>query len=1124
MNVKLRKLILRMSKTVIYAIICCYSLTMAFGTDASAQRKMLSEITINLNIKSSQLTDLIKQVEQVSDFTFMYSKRDLSGKKIDIPNGKWNMNDLLRKVSEQTHLSIKRVNETIALTAIRGDNEPEFSEKIFFDANTTITGTITDDQDSPLPGATIIVKGSTIGTVSDVNGKYTLTDVPETAEMLVISFMGMKTVEVPITGSTVNIKLEADITALEELIVVGYGTMKKSDLTGAVQRVTLDDMPPQANFNLMQAIQGRNAGVNIQTTGGAGSEPNLSIRGRTSLSGSDSPLIVLNGIIYNGSINDINVNDVETIDILKDASAAAVYGARSANGVMIITTKKGTSEKPKFSFNAYYGVQSMTNNPMRVMNGDEYAIRLTDYFYQQSLYQWYATNPTSDAGKPVRPDVTDRTVVASTLRTQEERDNYVAGNEIDWVEEVLQTAPIQQYNLSYSGQSERTNYFISGSYVDQKGILKNDEYNRITFYGNVETKVTNWLKLGVVSSYAYSDYSGQAAELNDARVASPLANNYIGQATYDTYLTGEAYMPYPLANLYSSDYDVRNNLNLLGTAEVTIPGLNGFSWKLDFSNNLWTRERNNFWPSTHPDGATLIGVAEKNPQTERNLLFNNIFSYVNSFGDHGVNATLLYSWENRTGSSTLARAQGFDNSILGFNSLQLGSIATNSSTAWEENNLAYMARVGYTFKDRYLLTGTVRRDGYSGFGADNKFATFPSISAGWVLSEEGFFNSPGIYTKLRVSYGQNGNQGIGRYSSFSRMQIQTYAFGSSTAVGVYPNTLGNSSLRWEKTASLNLGVDYGFLEDRISGSLEFYKAQTTDVLVQRALPRATGYANVWTNIGGVENTGFEFSINTINVQNAKLRWTSRFQFSINRGKITKLYGDENDQDIGNGWFIGEPISAIYDYEVDGGIWTEEELYNGQIFDNWFPGQYRYKDLNDDGVIEATNDRAVIGYEEPLYRFSINNEVTYGNFTLSFYINSVQGGKNYYMADNSSVVNPDWNADTYYRINSSAVRQYWTPDNGVNNATGAYNTPVVHGGVYESRSFVRLQTVSLSYSLGQKALQSLNMQTLDVFISSVNPYTWTQWSGWDPEIGNSSTTLANNNPVMRNFTIGLRLSL
>jgi len=985
-------------------------------------------------------------------------------------------------------------------------------------AQRTVTGTVTDDMESPLPGAAVIVKGTTIGTVTDINGAFSITNVPETGETLVISFLGMRTKEVPISEGQINIQLEADLMALDELVVVGYGTMKKSDLTGAVQRVTMEDLPPQANINVIQALQGYTAGVNVQSTGGAGAEPDLSIRGQTSLSGSDEPLIVLNGIIYNGSINDINVNDVETIDVLKDASAAAVYGARSANGVLIITTKKGKTAKPKVTFNAYYGVQGMTNNPMRVMNAEEYAIRLVDYYYQQELYQWYYTNPTGEAGKPVRPDINDRNLVSQSLRTQEEKDNYVAGNSIDWVDEILQPAPIQQYNLSYSGQSERTSYFVSGSYTNEEGIRKNDKFSRLTFYGNIETKVTDWLKLGAVTSYSRGDYSGEATDLNDARHASPLADNHIGSPDYDTYLTGEVYMPYPLVNIYTDNSDIRNNLNLLATAEIAIPKLKGFVWKLDFSDNYITRDLNNFWPVTHPDGAASRGRAEKHPYTQQNLLFNNIFSYVNSFGDHDVNATLLYSWENRTGKETIANASQFDNPVLGYNSLQLGSISSNESYAWEENNLAYMARVGYTYKSRYLLTGTIRRDGFSGFGPDNKFATFPSISGGWVLSEEGFFGSSGMYLKLRASYGLNGNQGIGRYSSFSRMTDEPYAYGGATNIGVYPSSLGNSGLKWEKTASFNIGIDYGFMDDRISGSLEVYQAQTSDVLVERAIPISTGYENVWTNIGGIDNNGVELGINTVNIKNSFFNWTSNFQFSLNKGKITKLYGGESDADIGNSWFVGEPISAIYDYKVNGGIWTEEELYSGQIFDNWYPGQFRYHDLNGDGIIEPTNDRSIIGYEDPLYRFSINNVLSYKNFTFSFFINAVQGGKNYYMQDNSSVVNVDWNADTFYRINASAVRPYWTPDNGVNNSTGAYNTPVTHGGVYESRSFVRLQNVTLSYDLGQKTLDNLNMQGLRFYISSRNPYTWTKWSGWDPESGTS------NNPVMRNVTVGLTLTL
>ncbi len=984
-------------------------------------------------------------------------------------------------------------------------------------AQRTVTGTVVDESETPLPGVTVVVKGTTIGTVTDNEGNFSLA-VPESGKILVFSFIGMKMQEVPITGSQHSIQMESDVIGLEEVIAVGYGTMRKSDLTGSVTRVSMDDRPPQSNLNVLQALQGTSAGVNVQATGLAGSEPELSIRGQTSLSANDDPLIVLDGIIYNGSINDININNVESIDILKDASAAAVYGSRSANGVMIITTKKGTTEKPRITFNMYYGFQDMTNNPMKVMNAEQYAIRLVDYYYQQELYQWYYTNPTSDAGKPVRPDITNRSLVSERLRTQEEKDNYMAGNKIDWVDEVLQIAPIQNYNVSYSGRSNKTNYFVSGSFTNEEGIQLNDKFKRLTLHTNIESELTDWLTMGVISSYSYRDYSGLPASLHFARRGSPLADNHIGSPNYEKFLTGEVYMEYPLVDTYADNSDIRNNLFLVTSAKVSIPWVQGLSYNLDYSHNYSNRNENSFFPVNHPDGVNNKGRAEKEPSEERNWLVNNIITYDNTFNNHHINTTLLYSRESRHGQSSFLRAEGFDNPVLGYNSMELGTVATVSSGAWEENSLSYMARLNYSYMNRYLFTATYRRDGFSGFGAENKFANFPSVSLGWVISEEDFLSNSDMYLKIRTSYGENGNQGIGRYSSFSRMEDQAYVYGSSTAIGVYPNTLGNASLSWESTTSVNLGFDFGFLKQRISGSLDFYQANTTDVLVERALPITTGYESVWTNIGGIENKGIELELNTINLQKREFTWNTNFMFSLNRDKITKLYGDENDQDIGNSWFVGEPISAIYDYEIDGGIWTEEELYSGQIFDNWYPGQYRYKDLNNDGVIEPTNDRKIIGYEAPSYRFSINNSLSFKNFSLSVFIYSVQGGDKYFMQNNSSVVNISWNADDVYRINASAVRPYWRPDNPVNNATGVYNTPVTHGGVYESRGFVRLQDVSLTYQLGRNALDYLNFEDLRIYIASKNPYTWTQWSGWDPESGTS------NEPVMRNVTVGFKLTL
>jgi len=984
-----------------------------------------------------------------------------------------------------------------------------------------INGTVTDrTTGDPMPGVNVVVVGTNVGALTDITGKYSLT-LPDKNAVLNFSFIGYNSAEIAYTGNaTINIALEPAIQALDEVIVIGYGTQKKSDLTGSVVRINMEDRVTLANTNLSQALSGVTAGVNVnQTNGLAGAEPNLAIRGQTSLSASDQPLIVIDGIIYNGSVTDINLNDVESVDILKDASAAAVYGSRSANGVMLITTKKGKSEKPVVSFNMYYGYQNMTNNPMKVMNGDDYAIRLSDYNWQQDLYIWYKTNPTSDAGKPVRPDINNRALIATFLRTQEERDNYNAMREIDWVKEVTQVAPIQNYNLSLSGISGSSNYFVSASYTNEEGIILNDHFKRFTLHSNIQSSVTDWLTIGLNSTYSIRDYSGQNVSLSDARTATPWADNHIGKPDFVPYLTGELYMPYPLASLYADNKDVRTSLFNVANAKLTLPWIKGLTYELNFSTTNTDRTNNTFSPVTIAAGSQNRGRAEKHPDKTKNWIVNNIVSYNQTFGDHQVNATLLYSRENRQGEDSDFVSEGFDNDVLGYDAMELGTLLETSSGAWEENSLSYMARANYTYKNRYLITGTFRRDGFSGFGAAKKFANFPSVSVGWVASSEPFLSDvKWLYLKLRTSYGVNGNQGIGRYSSFSRMGTRAMVFGPITYIGVYPSTLGNSDLAWETTASLNAGIDWGLFNRRISGSIEVYKSTTDDVLVERALPSTTGYSDVWANIGSIESKGIELELRTVNLTKGPVTWESNFTFSLNRDKITTLYGGANDRDVGNGWFVGQSIDVIYDYKEIGSVWTEEELYSGNILDNWYPGQFKYVDQNDDGLIESVNDRTFIGNYSPNFRFSINNTLAYQSFTLSFFLNSIMGGNGYYMADNSSVLNIDWNADSARRINASDVRPYWTPDNGVTNATGVFNAPIVHGGIYQSRGFVRLQDISLSYKLGPNVLRTLQLEACQFYIASKNPYVWTKWSGWDPETGTS------NNPMMRNITAGVRITL
>jgi TonB-dependent starch-binding outer membrane protein SusC len=996
----------------------------------------------------------------------------------------------------------------------------------------TLSGTVTGTDGTPLVGVAVTVKGTTLGTNTGNDGKFLLS-VPASAQNLTFSFIGMETLVIPVTSENAyNVTLSQTTIGLDEVVVTGYGTQKKSDLTGSVVRVNMDQKSSISNVTIAGALQGVTAGVNVGGVSTAGQVAELSIRGKTSLSATDEPLIVLDGIIYNGSIADINIDDVETIDILKDASAAAVYGSRSANGVMIISTKRGRSDKPVINVNAYYGFQDFTNSQESAMNGDQFAIRMVDFYYQQDLYAWYATHPTSDAGKPVRGDITDRNFVASNLRTQEEQENYLAHHYVDWMKEIQQKAPIQNYHISVSGKANKTNYYIAGSYTGEKGRIMNDQFKRATILTNLENKITDWFTIGLNTSYSYRDYSGLPATIGGgwmegAMPASPLTNIRDANGNYPMILAQE--VAHPMQNTVCDNLDLRKNFMITGYTRIQIPKIKGLTYEFNYSNTFYTTTDATFYPSTTTTGNENKGFAVKNYNETSNWIYNNIVTYVRTFGDnHAVNATLLYSRENRWGKSSYLDASGFDNELLGYNAMELGTVKNVDTDGWEENSLSYMARLNYTFKSRYLLTGTIRRDGYSGFGANKKTATFPSISLGWVISNEAFLKNQSVinFLKLRTSVGENGNQGIGRYSSFSKMSSdQPYIYGTSTGVGIYPSSLGNADLGWESTLSYNLGIDYGILKNRISGSIDVYTAQTSNVLVSRALPGSTGYTSVWTNIGGIANKGIELALTTINIDKA-LRWETKFVFSLNRDKITKLYGGGEDRDLGNGWFVGEPISALYDYKLAGGIWTEKEFYEGKItIPETYPGHLKIVDQNKDDILDPNNDRVIVGYETPNYRFSIYNNLSYKNFTFSFFLNSIMGGNGYYQSENGTAVlacysipgSGDAGIQYVYRKNLVSTRQYWTPDNGVTDAPSLYFLPARVAGFYQDRSFVRLQDVSLTYTFSKDVLKTLRLDGLQVYVSGKNIYTWTKWQGWDPEM------TGDNDRMMRNVIAGVRLT-
>ncbi|MEX2565959.1 MAG: TonB-dependent receptor [Cyclobacteriaceae bacterium] len=987
-------------------------------------------------------------------------------------------------------------------------------------ADVTVSGTVVDANGEPIPGATVSVPGSTIGTATDLDGAYSIT-VPE-GSTLVFSFIGFESQTVNVEDqSIINITLMENISSLDEVVVVGYGSVKRSDLTGSVISISMDEIPPAANMNLLQALRGHSAGLNVQGGAQAGDEPSFSIRGQNTLSASTRPLIVLDGIIFNGAISDINVSDIQQIDVLKDASAAAIYGSRSANGVIIVTTKKGTGKEPTINFSSYIGFHDYSNHPVKMMNADQYVTKLLDYNYMQSLYGWYGQNPTGPndlGGRPERPE-SDQNAILSVLQSDDERENFLAGNEINWVDEVTRTAPVTNSDLSIAGSGDRYSYYVSGSYTNQKGVQVNDQFTRTTLNSKVEGKLVDWVTVGLNTLISNRDFSGVEGDMTYARNASPLASKYDENGMYPPLFNDEFLMRHPLSGELIDNDDKRKNLFVSAFTKVDVPFIEGMNYEFNYSNNYNSVSNNTFHPSSVYDGLTRQGWALINNATTTDWIINNILNYsVDIDEDHRLNTTLVYTREKSYGKSSSLSANRFPNELLGYNNVAFAEQSTIGSGAWEEGAVGYMARINYVYDNKYLLTGTFRRDGYSGFGAENKYANFPSLSAAWTVSEENFMDNSKNwldFLKFRLSYGENGNQGIGRYSSLTRMGQLNYAFGPNSAIGIGPATLGNAGLSWESTTSTNLGLDYVLFNERISGEIDIYTANTQNVLVTRSLPGATGFNSVWTNIGKIENKGIELELRTVNVLQP-IRWESRFVFALNRDKIATLYGDGRD-DIGNQWFLGEPISAIYDYNRTGGLWTEEELYNGETHNNFYPGQFKLEDLNGDNIINPNDDRKIVGYATPNYRFSVGNNLYYGDFTLTFMLNSIMGGNGYYIQDNRALLEATSAFDYANRVNMTATRENWTPTNGVTNTPAVYNYPSVLSGNYQDRSFIRLQDVSLSYRFNQNVLDNLKVKSLQAYISGQNLYTWTNWEGFDPELGGSTLLM------MRNIILGVRLS-
>ena len=970
-----------------------------------------------------------------------------------------------------------------------------------------VKGQVTDKNGEGVIGATVKVKDAATGTVTDYDGNFTLN--VQKAGTLVVSYIGYLTKEVAFTpGQTLNISIEEDATALDEVVVVGYGVQKKSDVTGSVTSINKERLSKLPVTNVLQAVQGAAAGVTIsQGSSIPGDAPSALVRGRNSINAGTGPYIVVDGVPISksgGSLNDINPGDIESMEILKDASATAIYGTNGANGVILITTKHGKDGKPSVSYNGYLGVEDFAHK-MDYCNGAQITQRYKDYVAQ---------NP-------------GETMYNDFVKNQNEAEAQAAGRETDWLYDMVsQTGIIQDHNVTVNGGAEKIKYFISGDYMSQKGVLKGFNYKRYSLRMNIDADVTDYLRIGTNSYIVSHNRDGGRVNFMMAEAMSPYGKVYEDDGSYCIYpMYTESLFFNPLRDI-NQDHERRQwNINLNAYAELNFGNiwkpLTGLTYKFNFGYSFVPKRENyyNGAEQNDPNGYGYIFNAETQSRTVENIL-----TYAKDIQKHHFDITLLYASSRKKYHDNTATGAKFINDELLWHNLGGGGTQTAKSYTDLYTTVSQMGRLNYSYDSRYLFTFTVRRDGSSVFGSDNKYGTFPSVALGWNIANEKFMEKADWLNnlKLRLSYGKAGNEAIGVYETLAKMSNAALTMDGQSNTALYPSSrMGNSGLGWETTKTFNIGIDFGFLNNRINGNIDFYTSTTTDLLLQRNLPKISGYSNVYMNMGKTANKGLEITINSKNIVTKDFTWGTNLVWSWNKNEIKDLYGDEKS-DIGNRWFIGEPISVIYDYEMVG-IWQKDEIERGD-HQNWDPqaqpGDVKLRDVNGDGKIDPNDDKTIQGQTTPKWIGGLTNTFTYKNLSLSIFIQTVQGLKR-----NNSLLGTA--SDEMGRRNSPTEIGYWSESNPSNEFRSLSKTSNRWGyGFPCDASFTRIKDVTLSYQFPAQIVNALRISALTVYASARNLATFTSWKGWDPEADITQRGWGgyeNNYPMTKSYVFGLNVT-
>ena len=1054
-----------------------------------AVQSFSQETNMKLNSRNTSIRNVLGQIEDQSGYYFLYNNDLINvSKKVTINIRNSDIKKVLDQLFEGQSIDYVIKDRQIVLTP------SETVNKAIMLQNRTIKGKITDKTGSPLPGATIVIKGTTNGTITGFDGSYSISNIKNNA-ILVFSFIGMETQEIPVEENTkINVELQESSIDIGEVVAVGYGSMKKSDITGSVVSISKETLESRPAINIEQILQGTMAGLNVtvDASSAEGSSNTMLVRGENSISASNDPLIIMDGIPYSGSFSEINSNDIESIEVLKDASSTAIYGSRGANGVILITSKKGKAGTMTVNYTGSYSIDEVINVP-DLMDGKT--------FYETKIGRGLTTDAIEDEG-------------------------YESGRTTDWVKLATRTGHKNRHNISFMGGNELTKYYLSFINNNSEGIALGDKFKSYIFRINFSHKLLPWITFNTNTQYGLYDRGGVKASFGDSFTMNPLGIPFNEDGSYRMQTWNDGLYSYnPLLSLLYKNSNKTRRIITNNNLKFDFPFLKGLSYNLNTGYDYRNTLAQTYKGTDTELGLKYNGISDSNNSYSEDWIIENIISYKKTFKKHSLFITGLYSAQSEWDEDHDIHAEGFPNDVMTYYQASSANLIEPDDSYKKVTHLSQMLRVNYAYDTRYMLTVTARRDGYSAFGKDDKFGIFPSVALGWNLANESFMtNADKIdVLKLRLSYGLSGNEAVSAYSTLPTLSSENYVDGDDgTLYGFYPNKIGDPSLGWESSASFNTGLDFALFGNRIRGLIDTYWSTTKDLLLKKSISNVNGTGTITQNIGETSNTGIEFQISSVNINKGDFKWTTDFNISHYNTKIKNVGladGDGNYiDDVDSKWFIGEPVDVNYDYVFDG-IYQEDT--EGTPQGDVLAGEVKYKDLNDDGDID-TDDKQVIGRKIPDFTAGLTNTLKYKNWTFSFLLTSVVG----ISKENELLKTNDYDL-RHNRYNVS----FWTAENHSNlyprnGATSSVNKLQMN--FYRNADFVRLQNISLGYKLPGSLIQRLKLKRVEVFANIKNLYTWTDWVGLDPEFSKhgdvSESSAQTSVPQTATYLFGVKIDL